>query len=187
MVYADPPWDYENDQCAAPTRGGITYDTMTMAELHAMPVGDIAAENSVLFMWATWPKLREALDLMLSWRFTYRTCAFVWNKTWPNGDAYMGLGHWTRSGTEFVLLGKRGHYTRVRNDIYQVVRAPVSKHSEKPAQVRDDIVRLCGDVPRVELFARQRVDGWVAWGNEVDGPAQKNISTGQLNLLGEAF
>ena len=97
------------------------------------------------------------------------TCAFVWVKQNPKaGGIYSGMGHWTNQNAELCLLARRGKPRRVARDVKQVVLAPRGRHSAKPAEVRDRIVRLMGDVPRVELFARERVQGWEAWGNEIE-------------------
>jgi len=183
IIYADPPWDYENDQCEAPTRGGITYPTMHIDEICSLPVLDIAHENCVLFMWATWPKLREAIKVMDAWGFSYRTCAFDWIKTYKNGQSYCGLGHWTRQGTEPCLFGRRGNVKRRDKNVYQQIFAPIGKHSEKPPETRERIIRLCGDLPKVELFARQRFEGWDAWGNEIDISNPPEKIPGQIALF----
>jgi len=183
IIYADPPWDYENDQCGAPTRGGITYPTMPIDDICSLPVGDIAHDNCALFLWATWPKLKQALQVIDAWGFDYRTCAFDWVKTYQNGTSYCGLGHWTRLGTEPCLFARRGKIKRYNKNVYQQVFAPIGKHSQKPPEVRDKIINLCGDLPRVELFARQRVDGWDCWGNELDGTILPRHVSGQMSFI----
>ena len=166
VVYADPPWRY--DFCRSHRREIENhYPTMTRDEIAGLPVARLAAPDAVLVMWATWPKLDWALPVMEAWGFTFRTVAFVWVKTSSNGLAW-GMGNWTRSNTEMALLGTRGSPKRASASVHQVVMAPRGRHSAKPAEVRDRIVRLMGDVPRVELFARERVQGWEAWGNEVE-------------------
>jgi N6-adenosine-specific RNA methylase IME4 len=166
VVYADPPWSYRDSG----VRGGVDhhYNTMTIADLRALHVGDIAAPDCALFMWATYPTLPDAFELMRSWGFKYKTLAFQWVKTYAkSGRLFVGLGHWTRGNTEPCFLAVRGKPKRVDRAVRQVVTAPVGRHSAKPAVVRDRIVQLMGDVPRVELFARERTRGWKVWGNEV--------------------
>ncbi len=121
--------------------------------------------------------LPEALHVMQAWGFTYKTCAFTWVKTTGAGADAMGMGHHTRGNTEYCLLGTRGKLKRVDAGVRQVVLehghseetlfALRARHSAKPPEVRDRIVRLLGDLPRIELFARERVSGWAAWGNEL--------------------
>jgi N6-adenosine-specific RNA methylase IME4 len=181
VIYADPPWRYDD---ATPPSGGCPYPTMSIAELKALPVRSLAAPDCVLFMWATMPLLTEALELISAWGFSYRTCAFVWIKQnrragekqpmlfYPGDkqafNIFAGMGRWTQGNAELCLLAKRGTPKRMKKDIKQVILAPLSRHSAKPAETRDRIVRLMGDVPRVELFARERADGWDVWGNEVE-------------------
>jgi N6-adenosine-specific RNA methylase IME4 len=167
VIYADPPWQYEN----AGVKGAAEnhYPTMTMKELCAMPVKEIAASDSVLFLWATFPMLREALELCEAWGFKYRTVAFTWVK--PNAESKgwrMGTGFWTRGNAEICLLAVRGHPKRVGTDVPQLIARPAWVHSRKPHEARERIVRLMGDVPRVELFARKTFEGWDAWGNQVE-------------------
>ena len=108
---------------------------------------------------------------MEAWEFTYKTAAFVWvKKNARSGGNYMGLGAYTRANAEVCLLGvspgfKAGEGGR-SHKVHQVIEAPFEGHSKKPDETRRRIVELLGDVPRIELFARQRADGWDAWGNE---------------------
>jgi len=142
---------------------------MSLDEICALPVADIAAKDSALFLWATFPMLPEALRVIEAWGFRFKTTAFVWlkqnrrAKTW-----FYGMGFWTRSNAEICILATRGHPQRKDNSIHQFIISPVEAHSKKPDEARDRIVRLMGDVPRVELFARQAAPGWHVWGNEVE-------------------
>lgn len=167
VIYADPPWRYNDQKGNDPAMGGIRYPTMSDAEIAALPVKQVAERTSALFLWATMPKLQEALDVMRAWGFAYRTTAFVWLKLNPDGSPYSGMGHWTNSNIEIVLFGKRGAPKRLARDVKQVVMAPVGVHSAKPDEVRRRIVRLMGNVPRVELFARTAAAGWDAVGNGI--------------------
>jgi N6-adenosine-specific RNA methylase IME4 len=154
---------------------------MNTWEISRLPVERVAAENCALLMWAIWPRLPDALEVMRAWGFAFKTCAFVWvkaNKAEATGQMVMlaegaksdfvGMGMWTRSNTEFCLLGVKGKPTRASASVRQVIYEPLRRHSEKPNEARRRIVELFGDVPRVELFARERVQGWEAWGNEVE-------------------
>jgi len=146
---------------------------MCIDELCALPVAEIAAPDSALFLWATFPQLPEALRLIKAWGFKYKTVAFVWLKKNPKKPDgwYMGLGHWTRANAEVCLLATRGHPHRQTANIHQFIIAPLREHSRKPEEAREKIVALMGDVPRVELFARQSPPGWDVWGNEVEPTA----------------
>ena len=166
-IYADPPWDYQ--QCRLSGSAKKHYPTMRIEELCALPVAEIADRDCALFLWATFPQLPEALRLIQAWGFMYKTVAFVWLKqnrkalTW-----FYGLGFWTRSNAEICLLATKGHPKRKSAGIHQLVICPVERHSKKPDEVREKIVALMGDVPRIELFARQQTPGWDVWGNEVE-------------------
>ena len=167
VIYADPPW-YYRDRATAGARGAAyKYPDLTDRQIAELPVADIAAENSILFLWVTWPKLPEVLPVIEAWGFRYRTVAFVWVKRSPkSGRLVWGMGSWTRANTEPCLLAIRGRPKRIDAGVHQVVEAPRGRHSHKPDEVRDRIVRLTGDVPRIELFAREAAPGWHAWGNE---------------------
>ena len=166
VIYADPPWGYRNQRTRA--AASKHYDVMTIDDIKRMPVREIAADDSVLFMWATFPMLREALDTIAAWGFTYKTVAFCWVKQNRSGEGlFMGLGNWTRSNSEVCLLAVRGKPKRVCAGVRSVILSPVQRHSQKPAEVRDRIVGLMGEVPRIEIFARETAPGWDSWGNEV--------------------
>lgn len=166
-VYADPPW---GDGKSGPpqTSKQSAYSTMRVTDVAALPVGRIIHWDAALFMWATFPRIEEAMYVMKAWGFTYVTVAFVWVKlTTVSQKVFMGMGAWSRSNAEVVLLGTHGEPARVSKAVSQIVMQPVSEHSKKPHEVRRRIVELMGDVLRIELFARERVEGWDVWGNEV--------------------
>lgn len=101
--------------------------------------------------------------------YTYKSVAFVWvkrNKVSPGW--FVGLGYWTRANAEICLLATKGSPGRVSKSVRQIIDSPVDRHSKKPDEARDRIVALMGDVPRIELFARQKIEGWHVWGNEVE-------------------
>lgn len=133
-----------------------------------MPVQNIAAKNSMLFLWATFPLLQEGLDTIAAWGFKYRTLGFNWVKRNKKASTWFwGMGNWTRANPEICLLGIRGSPRRQSASVHSIVDAWIMKHSQKPDEIRDRIRKLCGDVPRIELFARTRASGWDVWGNEV--------------------
>ena len=168
IIYADPPWSYR-DKALAGNRGAICkYNTEETSSISLLPVKDIAADDCILFVWVTMPKLNECFDLISSWGFEYKTCAFTWIKTNKKSDSlFWGMGSWTRANPEVCLLAVKGNPKRLSASVHSVVMSQIREHSRKPDEVRDRIVELMGDLPRIELFARQRVDGWDAWGNEV--------------------
>ena len=165
VIYVDPPWRYSDKGCNG--NAAKHYPTLSFKEMCRLPVSDIAAKDCVLLLWATYPMMREALFLTDAWGFTYKSLAFQWLKQNKSGNGYFfGLGRWTRGNTEPCLLATRGKPQRVSNSVSQLVISPLREHSRKPDEVRDRIVELIGDVPRIELFARQQAPGWDCWGNE---------------------
>lgn len=166
IIYADPPWSYNDKSCEG--AASKYYNTMSIEELKKMPIDTISSNTCVLFIWATYPKIEDALELIKAWGFKYKTIGFQWIKQNKNGNGFFfGLGRWTRGNTECCLIATKGKPKRVNAGISQLVFSPIRKHSQKPDEVRDKIVELVGDLPRIELFARQKVDGWDCWGNEV--------------------
>jgi N6-adenosine-specific RNA methylase IME4 len=181
IIYADPPWLYENRKDNNPAMGGFTYDVMSVQDMCDMPVKDIADKNCSLFIWVTMPKLQEVFPIIDAWGFKYITCAFTWIKTNPkSGGIYSGLGHWTNGNAELCLFCKKGAPKRVEKNVKQVQIHPRGRHSAKPPIIRDEIVRLVGDLPRIELFARNSAPGWDAWGNEVDASNSENTSSSSI-------
>ena len=165
IIYADPPWDYGSFPSTSTTNA---YPLMKTAEICQLPVSEVAHPNSVLFLWATMSKLPDAFRVIEAWGFRYVTNGFTWVKTNPKAGTYfMGMGQWTRQNAELCLLAKRGRPARHDRRVASLVVSPRGRHSEKPCNVRDMIVRLCGPGPRLELFARQKTPGWDIWGNEL--------------------
>ena len=169
VIYADPPWQYSDKGCNGNAAGH--YPTMPFSEMCRLPVSSIAAKDCVLFLWATYPMMREALSLIDAWGFTYKSIAFQWVKQNRSGNGYFfGLGRWTRGNTEPCLIAIRGKPQRVSNSVSQLVISPIREHSRKPAEVRDRIVELMGvNAPKIELFAREMAPNWDCWGNEIMG------------------
>lgn len=195
IIYTDPPWPYSSRGRGAAANHYST--RLTMRELAALPVARLAAQNSVMFMWVTWPFLVEghqAHDLMKAWGFKPKTAAFVWVKRTVNGLETVGGGSWTRANTEVCLLGVRGKpkredSTRARSvrqllvessdeikvDI-ETVDAVAGEHSAKPHVFRQRVVQLMGsDKTRLEMFARERHDGWDLHGDEAPGGADVTL------------
>jgi N6-adenosine-specific RNA methylase IME4 len=142
---------------------------METSDISLLDIGSIAADNCVLFMWVTMPKLNECFPLLQKWGFEYKTVAFTWVKLNKKSPGYfMGMGRWTRANAEVCLLATRGSPKRISAGVHSVVATPLEGHSKKPNEVRTRIVQLMGDLPRIELFARNKTDGWDCWGDEVD-------------------
>ena len=172
IIYADPPWKY-NSRANHKTRfrGGAYghYPLMTMDDIKTLPIKEIADENACLFMWATFPYLKGQLEIFRAWGFEYKTLGFLWVKlNSKNGEPFFGVGFYSKSNAEVCLLGIRGRLKPITNYISQIIVSPRRLHSQKPDEVREKIVDLFGDLPRVELFARRKVEGWDCWGNEVE-------------------
>lgn len=168
IIYADPPWQYENEQDNNTSRGGFEYPSMSTSQLCELSVGSIAANDSLLFIWVTMPKLAEVFTVISAWGFKYTTCAFDWIKVNKNdGRLYSGLGSWTAGNNELCLLAKRGSPKRVNKKVKQAHKYPVLDHSVKPDLFRNEIVKLMGDTPKIELFARRKVEKWSSWGNQI--------------------
>lgn len=168
IIYADPPWRYNDKSCQGNAQQH--YPTMKISDICKLPIQHIADKDCVLFLWATYPMLKEAIQVIEKWGFKYRTIGFQWvKKNHISGGYFFGIGQWTRSNTEACLLAIKGkpHKFKINNSISQIIDYPVGKHSSKPPIVRDKIVELLGDLPRIELFAREQADGWDCWGNEV--------------------
>ena len=169
IIYADPPWQYR-DKANAGERGAVhKYQVQDLNWIKSLPVKEIAADTCVLFLWITMPQLEQCpWTVMNNWGFTYKTAAFTWVKRNKVADSWFwGMGNWTRSNPELCLMGVKGKPKRASASVHSVCDARVRKHSQKPDEVRENIVKLCGDLPRIELFARESVNGWDAWGNEV--------------------
>ena len=143
VIYADPPWSY----AAGGKRRNVTrhYHTMTPEDIYSLPVQDIAADDCLLFLWATFPNLEIALETIRRWGFTYKTAAFVWVKRNRKSPSWFwGMGNWTRANPEVCLRATNGSPTRVSCSVHCIIAAPIGRHSEKPAEARDRIVQLAG-------------------------------------------
>ena len=172
IIYADPPWTYKDKRATHPRMSGGAsshYSTLETPQIEDLPVRAITAKNCMLFLWATFPNLIEALRVVDAWGFTYKTLGFSWIKTnKKNGKPFFGIGYYTKSNCEVCLLGVKGNPIKASDSVSSVVIEPRREHSRKPDIVRDRIVELVGDVPRIELFAREKSSGWDAWGDELD-------------------
>jgi len=164
IIYADPAWSYWD---GGQKNQSLHYSTMSMDDIKSLPVSNVADDNCILFLWVTYPILKESLEVIESWGFKYSTCGFVWVKKNKGGEGnFFGLGSWTRANTELCLIATKGSVLRMDASISQVIDAPIDEHSKKPAITRSLITRLVGELPRIELFSRNKTDGWDVWGNQ---------------------
>lgn len=195
-ILADPPWQFKlrsekgmgrspDGQSRAAQRQNKPenhYRTMSPTDIKALPVGLVAADDCVLFMWAVDPLLPLALEVGAAWGFAYKTVGFYWAKERrvtstrgrdtqvPTHKQFpMGTGYWTRANPEMALLFTRGSPKRVSASVRKLIVAPRREHSRKPDEQYEAIESLCAG-PRLELFARQERPGWTAWGNHFDAP-----------------
>lgn len=181
VIYADPPWRYQDKKCNGAC--ALHYDTMKIQDIKDLPVKELAAKDCVIFMWITYPMLKEGIELMEAWGFKYKTIGFQWIKlNKKNGQKFFGLGRWTRGNTEACFIGVRGKPSRKSNSVSQIIEEVIGPHSQKPEVVRDKIRELMGaELNYIELFARQHFEGWDCWGNEVG-----KLDDGQLTLFEQA-
>ena len=164
IIYADPPWRYEHPAIGATDRSIENhYPTMTLSEICALPISDLAADDAMLYLWATAPKLEECMDVIEAWGFDYRTCA-VWDKE------VIGMGYHFRNQHEILLVAKRGDIPppKAGEQPSSVYRERRGKHSAKPVYYRDLLDKMYPELEKVELFARNVAPraGWTFWGNE---------------------
>ena len=171
IIYADPPWQYRVYSKKGQGRSAENhYHTMNIKDIMALPVDKMADKDCILFLWITFPCLKEGIEVMERWGFKYKTCGFNWVKRNKKKNTYfMGMGFWTRSNSEVCLIGTKGQPKRVSKSVSQICDARIMEHSRKPAEIRERIVELCGELPRIELFARDKVKGWDSLGDEMDG------------------
>lgn len=178
-ILADPPWawvSYAGKSSAPHRTEDAPYPVMSMDELRALPVADVAAKDCVLHMWVIGSHLDQAIELGREWGFTFKSDGLVWVKTGKNDPAVrpIGMGKWFRKQVEYSLLFSRGKPSRLDAGVRQLIESgdnviyePKREHSRKPDTQYERIERL-SDGPRLEMFARHRREGWEAWGNEVD-------------------
>jgi N6-adenosine-specific RNA methylase IME4 len=180
ILLCDPPWDYKGQTQHGGTGVKDTgsaaghYPTLTLKQLMDLDVQSITADDALMFMWSSSPHLDQAVTLLKVWGFQWATVGFVWDKQRVNP------GFYTMSQCELCLVGKRGRIPRPRGarNVRQLVSAMRGEHSEKPGEVRERIVAMFPHHRRVELFARERSDGWDAWGNEVQSDVELKFKGG---------
>ena len=178
IIYADPPWDYtligknfgsnitklSDGSFRAVVSARDHYATMTPMEISSLNIKDFVDTNCLLFLWVTSPLLDKGVEILALWGFTYKTIAFVWHK-----EALMP-GAYTMSSCEVCLVGKRGNIPKPRGvrNAKQFIQVKRTNHSQKPEEARQRIEAMFPSQNKLELFARQKVEGWDCWGNEVN-------------------
>lgn len=169
IIYADPPWPYNESGSKAKVKDAH-YKMMQLSEICALPIKRIQAEKCILFLWVTAPRLPMAFEVMRAWGFQYHSLGFDWLKISKAGTPIINPGYYTRQNNEFCLIGVLKDKERRIKPLVHGIPVPIleqrREHSRKPDSVRENIVKICGDLPRIELFARQSVEGWDCWGNE---------------------
>ena len=178
IIYADPPWSFSSKEIQRYGGGGGVrfgsprkgYPVQHSNWIRQLPVSSIAARDCALFLWSTDAHIKEAIEVMEAWGFKYKTVAFVWEKKTARGLIATNLGAWTLKSYELCLLGTRGRMLQHKkvNNICQRVEEKRTGHSRKPERVRRNIEKLFGELPRIELFARQETEGWDVWGDAVE-------------------
>jgi len=178
-ILADPPWAFRtfSGENMTPHRCAEDhYRTMELAEMQALPIGDLAAKDCALFMWVVGSHLEESIALAKAWGFVFKTDAFYWAKqrliaadqidlfTGDIAEPRMGFGYWTRKQVEPCWLFTRGNPRRLSKGVRQLIIEPRREHSRKPDEQYDRIEQLV-EGPRLELFSRTQREGWDCWGN----------------------
>ncbi len=171
IIYADPPWTFKTYSLKGKEHKSAEchYNCMNINDIYNLPINKIADDNCVLFLWVTMPLLQEGLETIKRWGFIYKSCAFTWvkkNKISPSW--FWGLGYWTRANAELCLLATKGSPKRASKSVHSIIDTPIREHSQKPDETRNKIIQLIGNLRRIELFARQKTEGWDVWGNEVE-------------------
>jgi len=168
IIYADPAWQYKSKECLAKKsilngKLNIHYNTLDLKDLKRLPIKDILNDNCLLFLWVVSPMLDDCIDVLKSWGFKYSTIGFIWHKQKTNPGSY------TMSECEICLIGKKGKIPQPRGarNVRQFLSEMRTKHSTKPKEVRNRIEKMFPEQSKIELFAREKSDGWDVWGNEV--------------------
>lgn len=180
-IYADPPWRFQNrtGKVAPENRKLNRYETMALEEIKALPVSQIAAERSHLYLWVPNALLPEGLEVMKAWGFEYKG-NIVWEKVRKDGEPDgRGVGFYFRNVTEILLFGIRGSNNRTlapaRSQV-NLIRTQKREHSRKPDEIIP-IIESCSPGPYIELFARGDRDNWAMWGNQADAQYEPTWST----------
>ncbi len=169
IIYADPPWAY-NESGSGNRVVSSKYPTMQIQDICELPIKNISNDDCILFIWTTFPRLEQCFKVIKAWDFRYYGLGFNWIKMNKKNifSLFWGMGYYTRQNSEICLIGMKGRIKPLVRNIHSVIQHPIMEHSKKPPIIRDKIIKVIGDLPRIELFARQKTDGWDVWGNEVE-------------------
>ena len=177
IIYADPPWNIEG--YVKQTKKGMSaydlpYKTMTSSAIINLPIKEIAADDAILFMWVVDAKIPIVSEIMSAWGFDFKCLGFLWYKKarTTNGNN-APFSQFTRRSCEYCFIGTRGKSLIRKHNVDQLVSIPKKRHSSKPAAFRTLITDLCGNLPRIELFSRDKIEGWDCWGNQIPTTMQK--------------
>ncbi len=190
IIYIDPPYKFYNWTDKKHGAAASHYSGLADIEIQNLPMGSITDDNCAMLLWMPSVKIVEGkhVDFFESWGFRPVSIAFVWRKKYVSGKPYTGLGFWTRNDCEFCMLGLKGKIKRQSTKVLQTIEAPMIRpHSSKPTIVRDKIVELFGDLPRIELFSRNKnkfENGWVHAGFEVD---QQDIKDALQQIIEDKY
>ena len=183
VILADPSWEYGDKAHAGKRGSSYKYPTMDLVEIALLPVEEIASKNCICFLWATPPMIREAMVVMRSWGFQYKTFGFVWVKRTKKGTIKVGMGNYTRANAEVCLIGIRGKPKIKSHSVKQIIESIAGEHSEKPVEIYERIDELMGTkTKKIELFARINKNGtkvsgkgWNTWGLEVSKRVTRHV------------
>ncbi len=182
IIYCDPPWSFNSKELQKYNGKRFTsaekhYLVQSKNWIRNLPIKNITDRDCALFLWTTDAHIKEAIETIEAWGFKYITIAFVWEKKTKTGKTVANLGAWTMKNYEICLMGTVGAMLKYKkvNNIYQKVEAERTTHSKKPDRVRENIELLFGKLPRIELFAREKHEGWDAWGDEVESDIELQI------------
>jgi len=175
IILCDPPWSYNVWKGNTKKTAGFHYNVLTEEQLLRLNIQKICNDNCILFLWVTSPFLEFAFKLISEWGFTYKTVGFAWIKKTKNNKMHWGMGYWTRPALELCLLATKGKIKRIAKNVHQIIEYSILKHSCKPDLIRDRIVKLIGNLPKIELFATKKVKGWDSIGYEIDGKDIRDI------------
>lgn len=165
LIMADPPWFFKNwSRDGEEKNATAQYDCMDLNQIKQMPVADLASKDCLLWLWATNPMLREGIDLMEAWGFTFKTAGH-WSKKTAHGKQAFGTGYILRCAGEPFLIGTMGKPKCARN-VRSVIEGPLREHSRKPDEAYQAAERLIPDAQRLDMFSRQPRPGWDCFGNE---------------------
>lgn len=180
IIYADPPWHYSSKHYQDGGRDFNSlkkyYNTMSIQEIKNLPVKLITDKNCACFLWVPFSHLNKGVDVLKAWGFKYKTVAFNWIKKTKNGKNFVNQAPWTLKSSEICILGIKGRMSKykISNNVRElietetIIEAERTIHSRKPKEARERIEELFGEIPKIELFAREQIKGWDCWGDQLN-------------------